>query len=111
MTSQNQTTYLGYAVSPSGRRLVYQAGTANFKSGGTEATLTIHVRRLVYGQCTTHCKPITSAKKTAMMVGVIPYVSTTQYTQTLGYRAIIERKTCGGALATQSRFSYLLIGY
>ena len=111
MAVANQKTYLGWAVSPNGRRLVYQAGTANFGTNTTEATLTVHIRRLVYGQCTTNNPPVTGSK-TGMLCGVLPYVSATQYTQNLGnYRVVVERKTAGGALATASRFSYLLIGY
>jgi hypothetical protein len=112
MVAQNQTTYLGWAVSPSGKKMVHQAGTANFKSGSLKATLTVHFNRLECGIAKTNNPPITGAKS-AMMAGVVPYVSSTQYTQIMPapYRVIVSRKTAGGALAAASRFSYLLIGY
>ena len=110
MAVANQKTYLGYAISPNGRRLVYQAGSANFSLSTKVCTLAVHFHRLVYGQCTTNNPPITG-KRTAMIAGVLPYISTTQYTSDVRFRVVVNRFTCGGAIAAASRFSYLLIGY
>lgn len=115
MAVANQTTYLGWAVSPSGRKLVFQAGTANFGTNTLVCTLTVRFRKLISAKLNTNCEPVaTGAKKSGMLGGVLPYVSSTQYTIAgfpSPYRCIVSRKTAGGALGTSSRFSYLLIGY
>jgi hypothetical protein len=113
MAVANQTTYIGWAVSPSGRKLVFQAGTANFGTNTLVCTLVVRFRRLISGQAKTNNPPIAAAKS-AMLYGVTPYISASQYTIAglpVAYRCIVNRFTAGGALAAASRFSYLLIGY
>jgi hypothetical protein len=48
-----QTTYLGFVTTPSGKRLVMQAGTHALTTSATECTLSIQMRRVVAAHATT----------------------------------------------------------
>jgi hypothetical protein len=106
-----QTTYLGFVTAPSGKRLVMQSGTHAFTTSATECTMPIHMRRVAAA----HVTPgqVASLSKTAMVGGLLPYVSSTEQSATLAgttaaYRIVVRRKT--GSISA-CKFAYHIIGW
>lgn len=105
-----QTSYKGYMVAPGGgKRLIMQAGTHAFTSNSVDVTLTVDMRRVVSCQVKPNQAP-PNGDKSAALGGIMPYVSSTQYTTVLkNKRVIVSRLTAGGSLG--AKFSYTMIGY
>lgn len=100
-----QTSVVGYTVSPSGHRMVVQAGTHAFTTSATLATLTVHMRKVV--AALVHPNQAVGSTFTSKVGAYIPFVSTTQYTA-WNRGSIKVSRTTGNI--TGLKFSYTLIG-
>lgn len=102
-----QTSLVGYAVGPSGHRLVVQGGTHAFTTSARKATLTLHMRRLL-GAIVSPNQAV-SLTKTAKIASYIPYVSVTQFTSNIDNKTRAYASRVTGSISGL-KFSYTLIG-
>jgi hypothetical protein len=104
-----QTQYQSILVSPKGYRVLVQSGTHAFTTGDLKVTCTVHMRKLLSEILTP--EQVVSSKHTSAVGSYLPYVSTTQHTDT-GLspfnKVIVSRKR--GAISGL-KFSYTFVGY
>jgi hypothetical protein len=108
-----QSTYLGYMATPSGKRLVVQAGTHAFtNTAAVSVTLVVSMRRVVSSQFTPQKPQRKVGATVTSALGAYPYILKASLSANTGgmpqaYRILVQRKVAGNI----TKFGYMLTGY
>ena len=103
-----QTQYPTVLHTPGGHRLYTLNGTHAFgTTAGLKITMQVHFRRMIAAIVTPEMA-VVSVNKTSLIGSMLPYVSTTQFTQNLKNRKVVVDRASGGC---KLLFSYTFVGW
>ncbi|MFA5401469.1 MAG: hypothetical protein WC359_13550 [Dehalococcoidia bacterium] len=111
MAAITTTTFHIILEAASGHRMVQTVGRTQFVAKAKTKTLTTDYRRMVYGTVNAQKPPLAAAKTMNSVKAVFPYLSTTNFTQTLAKRKIVVNRVTCNANASGCIFTYSFIGY